>query len=254
MGDFNALLDLDEKMGGLRMSNKVMEDFREFVQINKLIDVVPKNGLFTWTNRRAGFAHISERLDRHCIGEFWSNSAMQIEVFIHPISLSDHFPVELKLSEAKPRGKSCFRFQSMWWRDPEFGTHLEGWWKESDIYSGTLSFTIELELNSINSITIAHGMSSDTYFKEEALKAKLAELLLREELYWRDKARELWIKEGDSNTKFFHATMKAKSSRNLICSILDEEGVRHSLPEDVEKEAVNYFSKILGEVDGSNLL
>ncbi|GLJ37747.1 hypothetical protein SUGI_0766940 [Cryptomeria japonica] len=31
VGDFNALLDLDEKKGGLRMSNKIMEDFREFV-------------------------------------------------------------------------------------------------------------------------------------------------------------------------------------------------------------------------------
>ncbi|GLJ48806.1 hypothetical protein SUGI_1029200 [Cryptomeria japonica] len=30
-GDFNALLDLDEKKGGLRISNKVMEDFWDFV-------------------------------------------------------------------------------------------------------------------------------------------------------------------------------------------------------------------------------
>ncbi|XP_059073397.1 uncharacterized protein LOC131874164 [Cryptomeria japonica] len=47
VGDFNALLDLDEKKGGLRMSNKVMEDFREFVMHNQLLDVVPKNRIFT---------------------------------------------------------------------------------------------------------------------------------------------------------------------------------------------------------------
>lgn len=31
VGNFNALLDLDEKKGGLRMSNKVMEDICDFV-------------------------------------------------------------------------------------------------------------------------------------------------------------------------------------------------------------------------------
>ncbi|XP_059064893.1 uncharacterized protein LOC131856944 [Cryptomeria japonica] len=74
-GDFNALLDLDEKKGGLRMSNKVMEDFRDFVAQNHLMDVVPNNGLFTWTNRRANFAHILERLDKHFIGSYWVESS-----------------------------------------------------------------------------------------------------------------------------------------------------------------------------------
>ncbi|XP_059068896.1 uncharacterized protein LOC131859315 [Cryptomeria japonica] len=77
VGDFNALLDLDEKKGGLRMSNKIMEDFRDFVMQNHLMDVVPKNGTFTWMNRRAKFAHISERLDRHLIGESWLESSFQ---------------------------------------------------------------------------------------------------------------------------------------------------------------------------------
>lgn len=73
VGDFNALLDLDEKKGGLRMSNKIMEDFRDFVMQNQLMDVVPKNGTFTWTNRRANFAHISEDwIDISLVNLGWS--------------------------------------------------------------------------------------------------------------------------------------------------------------------------------------
>ncbi|GLJ04917.1 hypothetical protein SUGI_0006430 [Cryptomeria japonica] len=108
MGDFNVLLDVDEKKGGLRMSNKVMDDFRDFIQANRLFDIVP---VFTWTNRRANFAHISERLDRHLVGELWANSTFQLEAFIHPISLSDHFPVELKLSEALTKAKAVLDFR-----------------------------------------------------------------------------------------------------------------------------------------------
>ncbi|XP_059073464.1 uncharacterized protein LOC131874214 [Cryptomeria japonica] len=58
-GDFNALLDIDEKVGGLRKPTKVMEDFQEFVSNCKLVDILPKNGRFTWTNRRLNFANIS---------------------------------------------------------------------------------------------------------------------------------------------------------------------------------------------------
>ncbi|XP_057838646.2 uncharacterized protein LOC131048627 [Cryptomeria japonica] len=48
-GDFNAILDIDDKLGGLRKSSKVMMDFRDFIISIKVFDVVPENGLFTWT-------------------------------------------------------------------------------------------------------------------------------------------------------------------------------------------------------------
>ncbi|XP_057850256.2 uncharacterized protein LOC131060857 [Cryptomeria japonica] len=60
VGDFNALLDIDEKEGGLRKSTKGMDDFRDFVSNCKLVDIIPKNGKFTWTNRRLNFSKFSE--------------------------------------------------------------------------------------------------------------------------------------------------------------------------------------------------
>ncbi|GLJ40786.1 hypothetical protein SUGI_0843510 [Cryptomeria japonica] len=277
VGDFNALLDLDEKKGGLRMSNKVVEDFREFVVQNHLLDVVSKNGLFTWTNQRANFAHILERLDRHLIGESWMESSFQVEASILPIFLSDHFPVELKLSEASSKGSNSFKFLNMWWRDGEFISHLEQWWKEINIFRGTPSYSfvkrlkflkekikvwnkdtfknifaernrVEEELSLLNYVTITSGMSNDAYHKEIDLKKELAEILLREEIYWRDKSRELWIKEGDVNTKFFHASVKSNRNRNIIVSITDQEGKRHSFPEGIEVAVI--FFKELSDVNG----
>ncbi|XP_059064892.1 uncharacterized protein LOC131856943 [Cryptomeria japonica] len=93
-------------------------------------------------------------------------------------------------------------------------------------------------------------MSNEEYYKEKALKEELAELIRREELFWRDKSRELWIKEGDANTKKFHASVKAKRSRNRIDSIVDKDGNRRSSLEAIEEVAVNFFRELLG--DGSN--
>ena len=67
VGDFNATLALEEKVGGSKKFSKTMDDFREFVNDNKLIDVVTSNGFFNWSNRRENFTRISERLDRFLI-------------------------------------------------------------------------------------------------------------------------------------------------------------------------------------------
>ncbi|XP_059067754.1 uncharacterized protein LOC131858517 [Cryptomeria japonica] len=44
-GDFNAILDIDDKEGGLRKSTRVMEDVREFTSKCQVVDVIPKNGM-----------------------------------------------------------------------------------------------------------------------------------------------------------------------------------------------------------------
>ena len=42
---------------------------------------------------------------------------------------------------------------------------------------------------------------------------------LVEEISWRQKSRETWLKEGDRNTGFFHRTANAHRRRNYIKSI-----------------------------------
>lgn len=78
----------------------------------------------------------------------------------------------------------------------------------------------------------------------------MAEVLLREEIFWRDKSRELWIKEGDANTKFFHASVKTKRGKNRIDTVMDQNGTFHSSFEAIEELAVNNFKILLGNDNG----
>ena len=48
----------------------------------------------------------------------------------------------------------------------------------------------------------------------EARKKAYKTWVLREEISWRQKSRELWLKEGDNNIKFFHKMVNAHSRRN----------------------------------------
>lgn len=59
---------------------------------------------------------------------------------------------------------------------------------------------------------------------EEELQVELSEWLLRSEILWKQKSRELWLKEGDRNTKFFHLSTIIRRRQNNIDAIKTEEG------------------------------
>lgn len=77
-GYFNAIINNSDKRGGIIIkANRTMQDFQSFIEDNELYDVVPRNGFFTWNNRRIGFTNIRigftnivERAD-HFILFFW---------------------------------------------------------------------------------------------------------------------------------------------------------------------------------------
>ena len=55
-------------------------------------------------------------------------------------------------------------------------------------------------------------------------KGELEELLLKEEVHWRQKARVTWVKEGNCNSKFLCRVVNGRHNRNYIKVLEDEEG------------------------------
>lgn len=45
-----------------------------------------------------------------------------------------------------------------------------------------------------------------------------------EEMFWKQKSRNQWLKEGDRNTRFFHATTKNRTTINKLVSIQGRHG------------------------------
>ncbi|XP_074304372.1 uncharacterized protein LOC141639082 [Silene latifolia] len=76
------------------------------------------------------------------------------------------------------------------------------------------------------------------------LVKEIAQLLKQEEVFWKQRSRAIWLREGDRNTKFFHQKAGQRKKKNFIGKIYDEEGIRREGDEAVEKVAVEYFSKL----------
>ena len=84
---------------------------------------------------------------------------------------------------------------------------------------------------------------------EKTLSKELYNLMRAEESFYKQKSRVQWIREGDSNTSFFHKTVAARQSRNSISYLISSEGNRISTFSDMAEEAVSFFQKLIGEKD-----
>lgn len=83
---------------------------------------------------------------------------------------------------------------------------------------------IEDDLASLNERVLICGMDEMAFLEEKALLSRYKETLSREEIFWRQKSRDMWLKNGDHNTKFFHSSVKERWVRNRIFSISDSQG------------------------------
>ncbi|GJS92282.1 reverse transcriptase [Tanacetum coccineum] len=59
-------------------------------------------------------------------------------------------------------------------------------------------------------------------FRHSKLQGEIKELLIREEILWRQHSRVQWLKEGDLNTRFFHFNASNRRRRNKISRLRDE--------------------------------
>lgn len=88
------------------------------------------------------------------------------------------------------------------------------------------------------------GQQNDKKERMNSLKRQLTQAYKREEIYWGQKARIQWLKEGDRNTKYFHAVVEGRRKRNNISTLQKENGTWCESEGEIEGEINAYFNKL----------
>lgn len=160
---------------------------------------------------------------------------------------SDHAPILLDTCPVDSFAHRPFRFEAVWLRDEGCKPVIESAWNKevhgSDFVKlykkqvatrdalrkwnkevfGRCQDRINNLLQKIKEIQIRHP-SPVNELAEQSLQAELFEWLIRSEILWRQKSRELWLKLGDKNSKFFHLSMVICRRNNNIDAIKKEDG------------------------------
>ena len=81
--------------------------------------------------------------------------------------------------------------------------------------------------------------------EEESVKlVEFHDIITKEEMFWRQRSRKVFLKEGDRNTKFFHMTTLKHRMANIISRLKIEERFIDN-EEIIKREAMDFFSNLL---------
>ncbi|RVW36959.1 Transposon TX1 uncharacterized 149 kDa protein [Vitis vinifera] len=269
-GDFNVVRFPSERSREGRLTGS-MRRFSEVIEELAFKRFASPWGLFTWSGGLNGLSR--SRLDRFLISEDWENhfnGAIQCSL---PRPVSDHFPILLDGGGTR-RDPIPFRFENMWLKEERFKELLKGWWQGFN-YSGSYSFILT-EPSLIYSLAYQKKKVSILTEKLKALKIKLKEWnsevfgkvgelearkeareefkkwALMEETSWRQKSREIWLKEGDKNTGFFHKMANSNRRRNCFEKIKVND-TWLSDDHDIQRGVVRAFKDLLSDPEDGAL-
>ena len=222
-----------------------MRSFAQTVDDLELIDLPMQGGIATWNGGRNNQSWA--RLDRFLVTQQWLDMFSGVAQCRMHRPTSDHFPI-LLMGGGIRRGPTPFRFENMWLKVDGFIDLLRGWWQGIEV-RGRASFRLaykmkvlkhnikvwnrevfgRLKVNknsalqyleywdgveSVRSLTLAEAEQ-----KKEA-KDAFHKWVQMEEVHWRQKSRELWLKEGDRNTGYFHRMANAHRRNNSLDRIM----------------------------------
>ena len=95
----------------------------------------------------------------------------------------------------------------------------------------------------LNSITTI-DQQSNRGAKINQLRKEINDLLDSKETIWRQRSKVHLYKEGDKNTKFFHARASERRKKNSILGLWNEDGVWCESKESITTTIIAYFEKI----------
>lgn len=76
------------------------------------------------------------------------------------------------------------------------------------------------------------------------INGKLSCILLQEDSYWRQRAKNFWLRDGDTNTKFFYASATARKKKNKINRLKSDADVWVDYQQGLCNLVFDYFSNI----------
>jgi hypothetical protein len=246
-GDFNAVLKASERKGS-SSNNRQGERFlfNQFVNDMEVIDLPVLGKKFSWFSADG---KSMSRIDRFLLSDGLISKYGFSRQWIGDRDISDHCPIWL-VSSPINWGPKPFRVINGWFDHPDFLSFVEQCWmsfvvngnkafvlkekfrmlkeclrKWNKEVFGYLDLNIEKTVNDLNDIEGLLGGDDDDaqLMAREGLTRDFWRQLHLKESLLKQKSRVKWVKEGDSNSKFFHESIKRRRRRNQLVALKDSD-------------------------------
>ncbi|XP_074351469.1 uncharacterized protein LOC141690581 [Apium graveolens] len=263
LGDYNDMLYNYEKIGGRPQPTHLLEGFSKVIMDCGLEDLGFKGSKFTWEKSRGTDIWIQERLDRGLATQGWKELFPYADITVIEVSTSDHLPLLLQLNSQvyMPRTKR-FIFENVWIREAECENVVKNSWESNEVSNILAKIEyccMKLEewgggkmkefgskiqncrnlLRKFRSRRYAFGVK-----KYNEVRWEFLNLLEKQEVYWKQRAKQFWLQEGDQNTRYFHKFASGRKRNNQICKLKNKDGEWKDNKQDIQGIITDYFTEL----------
>lgn len=95
MGDFNAILSVEDMLHGAEVQDIEARDFRKFMIEAGMTELQTIGRTYTWSNN-----HTYSRIDRAIVNSIWMNKKAPTPVQVTDPIFSDHSPLSIELGRS----------------------------------------------------------------------------------------------------------------------------------------------------------
>ncbi|XP_022880649.1 uncharacterized protein LOC111397917 [Olea europaea var. sylvestris] len=239
LGDFNNVLNFDEKSNGADITPYEIKDFDMCCQNIGLSDLRSIGCFSTWNNN-----FVWSKLDRAMVNEAWMiESFDSFANFVPQGCLSDHSPCIVTLFRKVERKRRPFKFFNMWTRHDEFFDLVSLGW--SKVFVGTKQFSLCKKLHSLKGLLKKMNAKHFAHISSRAeivhLRKEANTLCEAERSFYYQKAKYVHLKNSDKCTKYFHSLANRNVKRNFILAILMRDGFYSTSLEEVGTEFTHFY-------------
>ena len=250
LGDFNVITSTSEKLGGRDYNINKSLEFISIIEACGLVDMGYYGQNYTWCNHRRDGARIWKRLDRGMTNDKWIDIMPHSSITHLPSIGSDHSPLLMEIGDIQSNIIKYFRFLNCWTENDSFLSTVEQCWNRAatgnpmwilhtklrrltntlrnwskqeygDVFERVKHYE-ELVKQAENDMVLNNCVENRE--KLNAVNANYIKFLKVEYNVLQQKTKLHWLKEGDANTKYFHALIRGKRNRMAIHKLMDDSG------------------------------
>ena len=267
MGDFNSILNQEDRIGGTIVTEGETKDFAESIQYCGLQEFNFEGAYYTWNNK-----HIWSRIDRAFHNSLWYAQHDFTHVQYISQGLSDHCPILISFPQC-PKPKYSFLFCDMWAKDKEFkgivrlclsqtqkGSHLGqlqqvlkrlvpplkqlSRHKYSDIYEQQQK--ARDHLMQIQHLLQKDPANNDLILQEKCSRDHYVAINHSAMLLIKQQSKAEWIEHGDECSRLFMARIKQRKALTCIYQIEDLKGNKYEGFQAVSEVLTSFYKDMLG--------